>query len=330
MSLKPKPTGLYRSILLEALRLTWKRKAVWVFGLFAGLISTGGVIDMALHSFERVVHQGTLFQQLIDESFAGYDLFARVIQFMYALGVGRTSWILSLCTLLVMGLIAAGVVGQISLLINSRSINPIHPFALSREARKHFWDVFVIDALTKLFSAVLIMITSLPFVLYLLEASTRSFWYVFFDTLLFLPLIIIVNILSLLALIDCVDNGSRPLDAIHTALRLFKKQWVATFEFGLALFLSVLLLGIIGITLGGILMIPYAIVYTTTLLSGSASFFFVTNVVFGVCILGIILAFAGAIVTFQYTAWHRFYKRGMHKQHGKKHISKIARWLNLS
>ncbi len=325
----PQPTRLYRSILGEALQLTWKRKSLWVFGLFAGLISTGGVIDIAMRSMQRVKSQGAFLEQLIDQSFIGYNIFASYVQQMQVLGVTRVSWMLGACTFVMVGLIIAGILSQIALILSSKSATAEHPHHLRKQAMAHFGSVLVIDILTKITTIVLIGVTSLPFLLFLTSTTPHSFWILFVQTLVFLPLIVILNIISMLAMIDIVDHNTKPLEALFTAIRLFQNQWVATLEFGLLLFLLVLLSGIVLVVASGVLLIPYAIVYTAALLTGSLSFFFIANTLFGLLFLGLICAFAGAIVTFQYTAWHRFYKRAVHKQHGTKVFSKILRLFGL-
>jgi len=324
---KPQPTRIYRSILKEAFELTWKRKSLWVFGLFAGLISTGGVVDMALRSLQRVKNQGAFLEQLIDRSFIGYNLFASYLQQLYLLGSTRVSWIITACTLVVLGLIIAGILSQIALILSSASPTDLHPHHLRKRALEHFWSVFTIDLVTKVFSIILTGLTSLPFLFFFLNTSPYSFWIVFLQTLVFLPLIVVLNIISIIAIIDGVDRKTNPLEALSTAIHLFKRQWVATLEFGLILFLLVLLGGISLIVLSGILLIPYALVYTAALLTGSLSFFFIANTLFGLCFVILVFFFAGAIITFHYTAWHRFYKRAMHKQHGSKVFSKILRFF---
>ena len=299
---KQKPTGIYRSILLEALELTWKRKSLWVFGLFAGVISTGGVMDIAINSF----HQ------------------------LYVLGATRVTSIFALCIFVLIGVLVAGVLSQTALILNSKSVTEKHPHHLRKEALEHFWSVFVLDVLTKLSTAILISIASLPFILWMTSTTPQVFWIVFAHTLFFLPLIIILNILSILAIIDVVDHNTKPLDAIATALRLFRSHWIATFEFGLILFFLVLVSGVGLVVISGLLLVPYAIIYTSALFTGSITLFFASNIIFGIMLFTLILVFAGAIVTFQYTAWHRFYQRAIHKRLGSKAFSKILRALHIS
>ncbi|MDG1949564.1 MAG: hypothetical protein P8J32_01925, partial [bacterium] len=77
---KRKSTSLYRNFLSDAWRLTWERKSLWIFGIFAGVISTGGVVDIALRSVKRVEGTNTLLQDLLESGFIGYGLVGSYFQ----------------------------------------------------------------------------------------------------------------------------------------------------------------------------------------------------------------------------------------------------------
>jgi len=61
-----KSTTLYRPFLREAFAITWKRKSLWIFGIFAALISTGGVVDVVWRSLEKVGKTESLLENLAD------------------------------------------------------------------------------------------------------------------------------------------------------------------------------------------------------------------------------------------------------------------------
>ena len=172
---------------------------------------------------------------------------------------------------------------------------------------------------------ILVVLMTLPLLLVSLSTNLGHSLLFLALMLLFIPATIILNIVYMFALIDVVETDAHPLSAIHTGLRLFAKQWLATLEYGIILFLLVFgagLLLLIGVSL---LLVPLSIVYAATLLTGSFSFFLAFNVVAALLVFAIILTFGGACVTFQYSAWYHFYKHGLHKVHGKKVFSKILR-----
>ncbi len=74
-----KSTSIYRTLLREAFTHTWQRKSLWIFGIFAGLISTGGVIEVALSGIKQVTTGGAFLQQLLDQTFVGYAHASQII-----------------------------------------------------------------------------------------------------------------------------------------------------------------------------------------------------------------------------------------------------------
>lgn len=324
---KKKPTALYRTLIRDAWKLTLERKALWVFGIFAALITTGGVVDVALASLKKVRSGSNLLEQLFSSSFVGYDLFAQYVQQLHLLGPTRTSWLIAITTLCAIALFIMAIVSQAALVLGAKSKHTPEPYKIRKEALAHFWDLFVIAVLTKLFNAILIMLLTLPLVLLYIQTTTYNAWLFFLMMLVFLPAIVIVNIIAMLSLMDIVHKGHRPLHAISYALNVFKRQWLGTLEFGLLLFMLVFSAGLLLTGLLVLFAIPYSVIYTVALLSGSYTVFLVANVISALAVVMSILIFGGAAVTFQYTAWYQFYKRAMHKTHGKKPISKYLRWF---
>jgi hypothetical protein len=147
--------------------------------------------------------------------------------------------------------------------------------------------------------------------------------------LLFVPLTIIVNIIYMFALIDVVETGAHPLDAIHTSTQLFARQWLATIEYGFILFVVVLGAGLVLLTAFTLLFIPLSGFYAAALLSGSFWVFLLFTILSACLFFAVFLTFVGACVTFQYSAWYHFYKHGLHKTHGKKTFSKIWRLVHI-
>ncbi len=320
-----KPIAHYRPMLAEAWRLTWERKSLWVFGIFAALISTGGVVDVVLTSFKKIEQGGTLLTQLMNSSYIGYELASQYIQQLTLLGPDRAKSLIIFATLVGVLLVVMATLSQGALILGLQAKKREDPYSLKQEAQKHFWSLFVLAALNKTMTLILLLLMTLPLFFFYIQTSTKSALLFFFLTSLLIPVLTVLNIIYLFALMDVVDGNNHPLDAIGRGWNLFRHHWLATLEYGLILFLFV---GIAGFLLIGLLLlftVPYALIFTTTLLTGSFSFFLIANTLFGLLVIALILAFAGATVTFQYSAWHQFYTRGLHKTHGKKIFSKILR-----
>ncbi|MBI4435090.1 hypothetical protein HY630_00295 [Candidatus Uhrbacteria bacterium] len=322
-----KSTMLYRPFLRDAWRLTWERKSLWIFGIFAALISTGGVVDVVWRALEKVQRTESLLENLADSSFMGYDVAASYIGQLATLGPERTSFIVIVSTLMGILLVIIATLSQGALLLGIRHKAHQDPYALRQQAGRHFWSLFLVGLLNKLLILLLVVLMTLPLLLISLSTSLGHGILFFLLMLVFIPASIIVNIIYMFSLIDIVEADSHPLGAIHTAARLFAKQWLATFEYGVIIFFAVFGAGLLFLILISLLVVPLSVVYATALLSGSFSLYLAFNIV-SVCLLfALLLTFIGACVTFQYSAWFHFYKHGLHKTHGKKHFSKLMRLL---
>lgn len=322
-----KSTGLYRKLIQEAWSLTWERKALWIFGIFAALISTGGVVDVAFASLKKVRSGGSLLESLLNSSFVGYNLFAQYVNQLQLLGTGRVALILAAITIASLALFVMAIVSQAALILGAKSKHIPSPHTIRKEAWSHFWDLTIVAVLTKIANLLLVSLMTLPLLLLYIQTTHYHAWLFFILMIIFLPAIIVVNTISVLALMDIVHKGKRAIGAIEHAWRIFKKQWLAAFEFGFLLFLIVFGAGVIMISLLMLLSVPYAIIYTITLLTGSFGFFLFANVTFVLLVFLLFLFFGGGAVTFQYTAWYQFYKRASHRTHGKIHFSKYLRWF---
>lgn len=319
---------LYRPFLRDAFDVTWKRKSLWIFGIFAALISTGGVVDMVWRTLEKVGKTESMLENLMDVSFIGYNVAASYIHQLAILGPERTSFIVIFATLMGILLVIMATLSQGALVLGIRAKTPQDPYELRCEAGSHFWSLFLVGVLNKLATLLLIVLMTLPLLLINLSTSLDHVLIFLLLTLLFLPATIMVNIIYMFALIDIIEKRAHPLNAIHTGIRLFAKQWLATFEYGIILFFVVLGAGIVFLMLLSLLVIPFSILYTASVLTSSFSIFLTFNIVSVFVLFALILTFGGACVTFQYSAWYNFYKHGLHKTHGKKTFSKILRLVH--
>src|SRR3989339_1095515 len=325
--MKKKSTMLYRPLFREAWLLTWQRKSLWIFGIFAALISTGGVIDTVGATLQKVERTESLLHQLMDHSFIGYPLASEYIQQLTLLGTHRVGLILCVITISVVALLIISILSQGALLLGIGSKEPQEPYRLRRLAGNHFWSLFIVGILNKILMSILTLLMILPLWLIAVSGSTIDAILFFILMLVFIPISVIINIVYMFTMIHIVEKNAHLLDAIHLGFQLFKKQWVATIEYGLILFFLVFAAGLALLFASSLLFIPYTLLSPIVLLTGSTALFITMNVLFAFLIFVVILVFGGVSVTFQYSAWYVFYKRGQHKIHGKKLFSKILRWV---
>jgi hypothetical protein len=320
-----KSTSIYRKLWREAWSLTWHRKEMWIFGIFTAVLSTGGVIDVALSSVNKMKRSESLLEGFLDSSFIGYELFSQYVAQLQVLGPGRVSYLLIAIVLAGFLIVFMALLSQGALILGIKSTKRTGAHSLREGARAHFWSLMIVGALNKIMMMVLIMLLTLPLFLYFISTTTYSTALFFVTTVILVPAVIIVNIIYMFSVMDVVHNNAHPIDAIHHAVRLFKKQWLATLEYGLGLFFIVFC-AVVAISLASlVLMIPYSVIFTATLLSGSMTLFTIVNVILAMGSFVVLLALGGVIVSFQYSAWYLFYKRALHRTHGKKVFSKLLR-----
>ncbi len=320
-----KSTALYRPLLREAFALTWERKRLWIFGIFAALISTGGVLDVALASVKKVGDGGTLLYNLMDTSFIGYDLVGQYIVQLQLLGPQRTGVIITIVFALFVLLITMATISQGGLLLGLKANKTPDIQSLKKEAREHFWPLLGLALTNKVLTGLLVVLLTLPLLL-IHTATTQTNIFLFSALiLLLLPAIIVLNILYMFSLMENVLRRKNFFHSIEEAPKLFSRQWLATVEYAAILFIVVFFAGLIALSGLLLLAVPYTILFTAIVLTGSITLLIAVNTLFAVAVVGLILALGGASVTFQYAAWYVFFKRGAHGVHGKKRFSKLHR-----
>jgi hypothetical protein len=323
-----KPTALYRVFLREAFALTWQRKNLWVFGIFAALISTGGVADIVAASLKKIETTGSFLEGLTHSSFIWYELVGTYIHKMAILGSGRVTLSVTVATLVCVLLVVAATIAQGGLILGLKSSKPQKLYSLKLEAAKHFFQLLLIATLNKLTSALVVFLLALPLFSFYVVTSSNSALLFFLLALVLIPTLVVIQIVYQFTLLGIVDRGLCVHDAFTRGTRLFARHWIATLEYGLILFALVICALFACLLILTLMSVPYAIIFTTTLLTGIPSLFFAANLLFGLFLIALMLAFIGATTTFQYSAWYEFYKHGTHRIHGKKVFSKLFRLVH--
>lgn len=318
-------TMVYRSLIFDALRVTWERKSLWIFGIFAALVFSGGIVDVAVSGIKKATVTGTFLESLLDRSFIGYAYASQFLLQLKKIDVAQFKFFLILSTLLVIGLFCAGIISQAALVHGCQN-HIRHSKLLRHHALVHFWNVFSINLIGKMLNLLLVGLTALPVFLFLTKNDPVSSNLLFIHFFLFIPAVIILQILIILSIIAAVQENLRTLPAITRALSIFKTHWLATIEYGFILFFMVCGASILFAGLLTLISVPTSWLYHMLLTSAIfPSYFLIPTSYF--FFFSLLLTFAGIVVTFQYVAWHAFFKRATHSTFGLKPFSKIWRAL---
>lgn len=318
---KPKPTTVYRSLLSDALRVAWGRKQLWVFGLFAALLSTGGAWEMTAKSFHRLSTVRDACVQVMRGTFTGTQMFGRSVRDMIVLEPSRATGVATIIIVAVLLAVIASVVSQGALVAGTGKKEVADAEAI-RAGRSAFWDLLALNLLHKAAHAVVTLIAAIPLFALITSPTRPDVVVTFLVCLVVFPLTIVISILFMLASVDAAKKGTHALDAIHHAVRVWTAHWLAALELGLILFLSALLAGVLFLTVVALLAIPFAVLVSASLVFGSSTVFLLVNVFGAFLFVLLLFGFVGMLTTFQYAAWGRFYEHGTGK---KKVISKTHR-----
>ncbi|MBU0646060.1 hypothetical protein KJ611_01100 [Patescibacteria group bacterium] len=325
-----KPASFYRKLLRDAWQITRQRKRLWVFGMFAAAASTGGVMEVAGRSFRRIEHGRDLWMSLSEGSSAGLDLMGQYLRQLQFLEPNRIIGIVTILTLAGVALVVLISWSRAALMVGAAAEEEKTFGQLWRASAKHFWSVLLLNIITKAATGLLIVLTTLPLVLFITSAQYTDALIYFFSFLVFFPAIIIVQIMAMLALVEIIQNKRSIPEAIGRAVIMFGRHWLVTLELGLALFILVFAAGLAVLAVMVLLVIPYAIFLILALKTATLVIFIFVHIIGFSVLATLLLAYLGAATTFQHTAWLFFYQRALKKGGAKKVVAKLERlWAKV-
>ncbi len=321
---KPKPTTVYRSLLTDALRVAWGRKQLWVFGLFAALLSTGGAWEMTAKNFRHLSAMRDASLAAMRGTLGAKRMFGGFVQDALSLDPTRASMIAGF--VIVAGLLAivASVVSQGALVAGTGKKEIADPEAVAASKRS-FADLLLLNLLHKAAHGIVTLIAVVPLFALVERPSTQDILATSATCLVVFPLTIVISTLFMLASADMVQKNTHALDAVHHAVRAWRAHWLAAFELGLILFVSMIATGILFVLSVALLSIPFAVVVSVALAFANATAFLIVNVLGAFLLVLLLFGFVGMVTTFQYAAWVRFYELATGK---KRMVSKTHRIWN--
>ncbi|OGL67252.1 hypothetical protein A2856_04330 [Candidatus Uhrbacteria bacterium RIFCSPHIGHO2_01_FULL_63_20] len=318
-----KPTPIYRTLLRDAWRLAWGRRSLWVFGLFAGLVTTGGVIDVAFRGFKRIESASDLLQGVLSGSFAGYETFGAWMRQVQMLEPSRVTATVTVLVLVAVWLGVTAVLSQGALIrgLVCEHDRPWHHHLF--EGKPYFWRLLTLALAGKAVNAVLLIASALPLVLLVTRGFAEDAVLYCLTFLVFFPLMVVASLTFTLAAIDAVRHDRGAAHALAHATGTFLDHWLPALEVGVAAFLVMAAMWIAsGVTLI-LLSIPYAMLVALSLYAGSPFLFACASIVSAVCAAFLVFAFTGASVSFQHAVWLRFLERA--QRHRSPLVAKLER-----
>jgi hypothetical protein len=302
-----RPATTYRSVFIDAFRVAWERKTLWVFGLFAALLSTGGAYEMTGRSFRHLTMARHIFIEMARGTFTGAETFGQFVQQGIAWDHSRMTVYASLFLGFSIVALIASVVSQGALIqgVGKRIVADADAATAGREA---FWHLLWLNLLHKAAHLLLILFSSIPMYLLVAHRNDAAATVAMLTFCVMFPLTVAVSVIFMLSSVHTVRTKSHSLDAVHHALTIFRTHWLATFETGVILLGAVMLAAFGFLTSVAVASIPFAVAIAVALLSGSQIAFLFVNILGATMLALLAFAFAGWVTTFHYAVWVRFYE----------------------
>ncbi len=262
----------YKNILLDAWKITWKNKVLWIFGIFASFISLEAVYEVILGQISQVKKIEAFNLGLLNFSQKRSDFLSGHVYALNNLTNDFSSYIYFIIMLVaVLFFVWLVLTSQIFIIKAVAKLSKNKNIVLSDDllaSYDKFWPVLGINVIIKLALYAGYIILSLPLIYSLLvqQSSTIIAANIFFFVL-YTIFAIGVSFISAYAINFIILNNLHIFDAIREAWKLFAKNISLSLEIAFILFLLKLISIIIIFSLSFLGFIPLVFVFLLNLSS---------------------------------------------------------------
>lgn len=298
----------YRDLFLTAWKRSFFRHTLWIFGVLASFVTTGGIIQSASQTFSNITTSRNILEQVYTAPFLGQEWIAQFIQRMTQIEPTRMIIVLTGLTILTVLFLILSFVSQGSLLAglgkHENSFRENQKQGISSAPR-----LFLLGLFTRAVQWLLVLSISVPLAVAAISTTPIVALVYVICFLIFFPAILILHGATQLTAIDIVRHNKSFHTSFIEAWRSVIKNWLIIFEVEILCFLLVFLALIFTILCSFILAIPFVVVFLIAAAIGSSGLVVTTQVVSVLVYLGIFLTFIGAITTFQQAVWVELFER---------------------
>ena len=320
----------YRDILKRAWKVVRKFPLLWIFGIFVAFLGNGGELQTLFNYIRRLNVTTELDYGWISSLIAIWNKI-------------HPTWSgITLASLtLVIGLVIAGIfvwliISSLGALIKGSwqadNKEKINYWQLLAHGNKHFWPLFGLNIVAKaiIYGVLILILVPLITIAFSQGNMIFNFFVVFLAFILFIPLSIIISLVTKYASAEVVFKESKFKEAFINAWRLFSANWLISVEMAIIVFVINALAALVLIIIAALLISPFflsAIVYNPASASSFSSLVYI-----GISILLIISALFGALLAvFQTSVWTFLYFKigGKEKVYSKMvrvAVQMIAKW----
>ncbi len=329
-----KAPPVYRVVLKKAWEITKQNKFLWFFGIFAAFAGNGGVYEILVKGFDRVVSRG---ENLANEPGLFWQWLAAFgpkmePTFEQAPLFGNLFWIVSLVILVLLCIaIWLTVVSRGALISSIKKIVGKKKTDLREgwgDGNKIFWPLLGLNALAKALIFGLLVLITLPAMFFITGKTDNVGWNLTLYLLafvIFTALALFVSFMAIYASCFVAVKGLPMVESIRAGWRLFAQNWLVSIEMSLLLFVITLGVGAAFAILSFLYLIPiFLLLLAFAYLKLSFGFWLVIFL----AALGWLVALCftgGALSAYQFSAWTILFM----EINKKKIWSKLLRFVGL-
>lgn len=314
---------LYRNILREGWKFTWKNKALWLLGFLAvfwGDVGAYQALNQAVGS------------PLYPETASGGFSLAAFTEFLSFGGFVFVLFLLFILLAFLLALILAVTAGRGGLLylLAQRAQQPgrISLRAGLRKGVEKFWPLLGIGIVSRL------------------DVPLYAFWFGRFENMPNMPgafsisfaagfviltlLSLILSFLGIYASLLIISEDRRFCGAIADSLRIFARNWLVSIELSLILYLITLGVGIATVAALFVIAVPFLFLGALLSILGSSPLLLWIIISPAIALaIALLIVVGSAFVTFQYSAWVLLFQRIRSDRALAKVVRLTARFGNL-
>lgn len=314
---------LYRSIIRQAISITWQYKYLWFFGLFATLLASNFEVELVSRFLNQNAATSYSWQGFLETglfSSQAWNGFMEVAQ------TSPSSFVGILVLLLVLGMLAVAllwlsITSQVALVSNTdkalksdgkKPAQARHYHDVSsgiQEGNRYFWPVLLLNIVVRVLVYALAFITIIPFMIW---ASAQGLGFgisYLIAFIIFLSIALSLALITRYAIAAIVLKGKSIKEAFVQAWHLFWNNWLVSLEMAFILFAISLLSTFLIILAVLIIAIPFIVLYLITLYF-SLYVLWVALLILAIITSVAVVIIGGSMVTvFQTTSWVHLYNQ---------------------
>lgn len=316
-------TSLYRQILKKAWYIARKFRVLWLLGIFAAFLGNGSEYQVLFQQVGKVQSQADtvkVWAENLNSLMPKLDFAAnKVILASLTLAIGLAIFLLFLW-LAISSL--GGLIKGAALANNDEKAS----FgSLIKAGSAHFWPLLGLNIVAKaiVYGILILILTPLMVVTFAQSSLSANLFIILLTFLIFLPITIIVALVTKYASAFVILNGEKFRSAFKNGWRLFSANWLVSLEMALIIFVINLAVGLIFVLLSLLLFSPFfffGVVYTIN----APSLFNVLMYISLTLLLLASLAIGAVLSAFQITSWTLLYLK---LSSGTKVYSKLVRMV---